>query len=291
MRNKPSKGPVLSRILVIAAIIVAGFFAFALTAFHIFPLNVAETKIKDALSAQGAIISFGSLARTFPFGLAAGDIVLTDAASGAPLLKLDTAKARLEVLSVLRLDPTVDIRATVGGGTITGKLRPGLNGARLDLAAGDLEFRDIAALTSAGVNIDGSFGGTVSVNLIAGACPSGSARLRGVNIKEEGLKLAGFKLPTGDIDTAGLNAAFEECKAVLEGLWLDGRDMSARLSGEVFLKAPLQTSPVRMTLEVTPRGEAAGKSWMLTLLSSFRKSANFYSANIGGTIAHPVAER
>ena len=291
MRNNSSKNPVLSKILIIAALLVAGSLAFALTAFHTFPLDMAETKLKDALSAQGARISFASLSRTFPFGLTAEDIELSDASTGKPVLKLDTAEARLELLSLLRMDPTVALRATVGGGTITGKFRPGLKGARLDLTAGDLEFRDIAALTAAGINIDGSFGGTLCVNFSAGACPSGSARLRGGNIKEEGLRLAGFKLPTGDIESAGLNAAFGECKAVVEGLWLDGRELSARLSGEVFLRAPLETSPVKMTLEVTPRADTAGKSLVLSLLSSFRKTANYYSANIGGTLGRPVAEK
>lgn len=291
MRNNPARGSVLSKILIITALAVSGLLIFALTAYHIFPLNMAEGRLKEALARQSLLISFDSFERTFPFGLKAENVELRDASSGNPVLRFDTAKARLELLSLLKGDPTVALRATVGGGVITGELRPDLKGALLDLTAGDVEFKEIPALAGAGINTGGSFSGTVSVYLSGGACPSGSVRLRGDHIKEEGVMLTGLKLPIGDIDSAGLNAEFRECKAVVEGLWLDGKEMSAKLSGEIFLRTPFGTSPVKMTLEVTTRGDLNEKSWMLSLMNSFRKSANYYSANIGGTVGRPVAER
>lgn len=291
MRNNQARGSVLSKILIITVLAVSGLLIFALTAYHIFPLDIAEGRLKEALARQGLLISFGSFERTFPFGLKAENVGLAGAASANPVFRLDTAKARLELLSLLKGDPTVALGATVGGGVITGELRPGLKGALLDLTAGDVEFREIPALALAGMNTGGSFSGTVSVYLSEGACPSGSVRLRGGHIKEEGVMLTGLKLPIGDIDSAGLNAEFRECKVVVEGLWLEGKEMSAKLSGVIFIRTPFETSPVKMTLEVTPRGDLGEKSWMLSLMNSFRKSANYYSANIGGTVGRPVAER
>ncbi len=291
MQNNPARGSVLSKIFIVTALAVSGLLLFALTAYHIFPLNIAEERLKAVLARQGLLISFDSLERTFPFGLKAENLELVNASSGSPIVRLDTAKARLELLSLLKGDPTVALKATVGGGAVTGELRPGLKGALLDLTAGDVEFKEIPALRGAGIDTGGSFSGTVSVYLPDGACPSGSVRLRGGHIKEEGVMLIGLKLPIGDIDSAGLNAEFRECKAVVESLWLDGKEMSAKLSGEIFLKTPFETSPVKMILEVTPRGDLDEKSWMLSLMNSFRKSANYYSANIGGTVGRPVAER
>jgi type II secretion system protein N len=291
VQNNPARGSVLTKILIITVLAVSGLLLFALTAYHIFPLDIAEGRLKEVLARQGLMVSFDSFERTFPFGLKAENLELAEASNGSPVLRLDTAKARLELLSLLKGDPTVALRAAAGGGVITGELRPGLKGALLDLTAGDVEFKEIPVLALAGINTGGSFSGTVSVYLSEGACPSGSVRLRGGHIKEDGVMLMGLKLPIGDIDSTGLNAEFRECKVVVEGLWLDGKEMSAKLSGEIFLRTPFETSPVKMTLEVTPRGDLDEKAWMLSMMNSFRKSANYYSANIGGTIGRPVAER
>lgn len=290
MRNNSTRGPVLSKILLIAALIVSGLLVFALTAFHIFPLKIVEGRVKEALAGEGLLITFGSLERTFLFGLKAQNLSLADA-GGHAVARLDTAGARIDLQSLLLGDPVVRLNGTVGGGVITGELRPGLKGAKLDLEAADLEFKDIPALTGAGIVTAGSFGGTVSVYLSGSACPTGTVRLRGGRISEEGLRLSGIKLPIGDIESAGLNAELKECKVAVEGLWLDGKEMSARLSGDIFLRTPFEASPVKMTIEVTRRGDPGEKSWMLAFMNSFRKSANYYSANIGGTVAHPVAER
>jgi len=291
VRYDKTRGSVLSKTIIIIVLALSGLALFALTAFHIFPMKIAEEKLRAALASQGLVVSYDSLERTFPIGLRASNIELAEASDGKALMKFDDATATLDISSLLLGTPSVRLWAAAGTGVITGEIRPGLNGARLDLTASNIEFRMIPALTAAGIDTEGSFGGTVSAYLSAKRCPTGTARLRSGPVSEQGLRLAGVQLPIGDIDSGGLNAEFKDCKAVVEGLWLDGKELSARLSGEIFLRSPLSASPIKMVLELTPRGEAGQQSWVLAFMNSFRRSANYYSANISGTIGRPVAQR
>ncbi|MBI5587883.1 MAG: type II secretion system protein GspN [Deltaproteobacteria bacterium] len=274
-----------------AALIVFGLLLFSLTAFHIVPLGIIEDRLKAGLGEKGLHLSEESLTRSFPFGLKAQNVALSASATGKQVIRFDEAQAWLALADLLRGDFKIALRARVGNGLITGDLSPGFNGALLNLEAVGMEFKDIPALTNAGINSNGSFNGTVTLYMAGGACPSGTIRLRGGHISEESVRFAGLKLPVGDIDDAGLNAEIRDCKALIEGLWLDGRGLSAKLTGEVFIKTPFETSQLNMTLEVTPKGDLTGKAWMLAFINAFRKASNYYSVHIGGTVANPVAGR
>lgn len=281
----------LARIILAVSLIASGLSLFLLTAFHIVPPGVIEDRLRVGLGAKGLLLTEGSVTRSFPFGLKAQNVALSASATGAQIIRFDEAQAWLALADLLRGDFKIALRARVGNGLITGDLSPGFNGALLSLEAAGVEFKDIPALANAGIDGNGSFNGTATLYMAAGACPSGAIRLRGGHISEEGVRFTGLKLPLGDIDDAGLNAEIRDCKAMIEGLWLDGRELSARLTGEVSIKTPFETSQLNMTLDVTPKGDLAGKAWMLALMNAFRKSSNHYSVNIGGTVANPVAGR
>ena len=282
---------ILTRVILATALIAFGLLVFALTAFHIVPLNIIEDKLKAGLGEKGLQLAQESITRSFPFGLKAQNAALIDSSTGKPVLRFDEAQGWLGLSSLFKGDFKIALRARVGNGLITGDLRPGFKGALLNLEAKSMEFKDIPALANAGIDSSGSFNGTVTLYVAGGACPSGTIRLRGGHISEEGIRFTGLKLPVGEIDDAGLNAEIKDCKALIEGLWLDGRELSLKLTGEVFIKTPFETSPLNMTLEVTPKGDLTDKAWMLAFMNAFRISSNYYSVKIGGTVGRPVAER
>lgn len=296
MRTSEKKGSrgaghIISRIILAVVLFVCAVALLASTAFYIFPLSIAEGRLKDSLRGEGALVSWQSMGRTFPFGLKASGVEVVDISSGRPVIRLEEARVRVALLSLLSGRLKFPIKVRVGGGVISGEARVDSTAASLDLASSGIDAGSMLALQSIGVGTNGSVGGTLSLRLPYAGCATGTVRLRSGRIDGRSLRFMGLPLALGNIEQAGLNAEFKSCKVVVEGLWLDGDELSAKLAGEMLPRNPLGASPLNMTLEVTPKGDLSKKHWVFSLISQYRKSSNYYFMTIRGTVARPVLGR
>ena len=105
-----------------------------------------------------------------------------------------------------------------------------------------------------------------------------------MEFREAELSFRGMPLPIGSVDEAGLSAEFFNCGVRLDGLWIESKDLSARLKGNIKLAAPVSASPVDMTLELVPNEGLLRKEYLLSLLSPYKRSANYYSIPVKGTL-------
>lgn len=285
--------PILSKVVLAALLFVAGVALLATASFYILPLSIAEQGVKESLRAQGALVSWQSLGRTFPFGLKATGVRFDDIATGRPVVRLDEARVRLALSGLLHGSLRFPIEARMVGGVITGRADIGRKGASLDMEAAGVEIGSLPLLEGrgSGVSASGTAGGALSVFVPWRGCPSGLVRLRSGRIDGGGASFMGLPLPLGDIEQAGLNATLGDCKVVVEGMWVDASELSARLSGLLVPASPLAASRLEMTLEITPKGDLSGKQWFLSFMAPYRRSANYYYMTIRGTLSRPVMGR
>lgn len=296
MRTSDEKGSrgagyIISRVVLAVALFAVAVALLASTAFYIFPLSVAEGRLRDSLRKEGALVSWQSMGRTFPFGLKASGVEVVDISNGRPVLRLEEARVRFALLSLLSGRLRFPITVRVGEGVISGEARVDSAAASLDLASSGIDPASMLALQSMGVGADGSVGGTVSLRLPYKGCATGTVRLRSGRIDGRSLRFMGMPLALGNIEQAGLNAELKSCKVVVEGLWLDGDELSAKLAGEMLPRNPIGASPLNMTLEVTPKSDLSRKHWLFSIISQYRKSSNYYFMTIRGTVARPVLGR
>jgi len=273
----------LKKLALASVVALIGFIFFSLTLFHLIPPRVYERLVTSAVKEKtGLALKAASFDTVFPFGFEITGLRITDQ-RGVSLGRLDTLRADLNPLG-LATGVRVDLIGMAGEGTIEGFIKTGLFSSGLELEARGVGFSYIEALGNAGIGIDGTFDGKVSLSNRKGGCPKGFARLEGVEVSGAGVKFRGFPLPLGSIDETGLSAEFRDCKAVLNGLWIEGTGVSLRLLGNMKITEPLASSAVDLSLEIVPHGDMASNQLLMSFISSYRKSANFYSIPIRGTL-------
>lgn len=284
-RNKAperSGAPFFKKLILASVLAVLGIFIFALTLFHLVPSPVYERLISATLREKtGLALESASSSTVFPFGFELKDARLSDS-NGRGIARLDSVRADLMlrgILSGLRMD----FKGAAGEGTVEGSFRYWLFGSSIDMESRDIDFRYIEALGPAGVKVEGSFDGRFSVRS-AGGCPKGFARMEGSDLRNAEFRLRGIPLSFGDIEEAGLSADLRNCSVFLNGLWVEGDKASLRLQGSIKPLTPLASSPVDLTLEIVPHAELLQNNYLLAFIEAYRKSANFYSIPVRGTL-------
>ena len=269
--------------LVISVLIVeavAVVFIFAL--FHLIPASLYERLLAEELAQRtGLRFQSASFDTAFPLAFAMEGLKLYDNA-GNELVRLENLRAGLNPLGYLGgLKISIDAKAS--GGQIDGVARVGFFRSSFEMEARAIGFKAIPALERAGMKIDGTFDAMLVMKKDDG-CPKGSLKVQGVEFKDAEFSFRGLPLPIDDIDEAGLSAEFVNCGVRLDGLWMEGKDLSARIKGEIKMVSPFSSSPVDLTLELVPNEGLLKKEFLLSLLQQYRKSANYYSIPLKGTL-------
>lgn len=280
---------VIKKAFAYLSLFVAGMVVFSLTSFYLIPLTFFEDRLKETLKERsGLIFRSESLERVFPFGLEAKGVDIGEADGGRLLLHLDRVRIRA-ILSALVIGK---MKAGIDGGSADGSFEgeAALSGGGAFAVKGKgIDFSSVPALNTAGVSMKGTFDADLYVFMKDG-CPEGFLELKGARIDEGSVRFRGYPLPLGKVDGVGLSADFSRCAGKLNGFWLNGEDASVSLKGDISIKRPLSSSPVDLTLELTPKAGLLEKEFLLLLLKDYKKSANFYSIPVKGTIGKVSAE-
>ncbi len=277
----------LKKFLLVSGVLVAGAVLFSITVLLLVPAELIMAPLKQRLEAgPGLILTEQSAERVFPFGIKASGLLLS--AGGKGILYLDTITVRLSPLSILSGGVKAELNATVARGSLKGYVLFKRNRTQVEMEAEDIDFDAVPAFKNAGLEGGGSFDGRLELTLPRSTCPKGTLRAKGFGMDPDALGVMGFRLPFGTIADAGLRAELEDCGVTLRALWIDGSNMSARVGGLVSLAKPVEQSRLDLEIEVIPRKGAAEMPGLLLLLGPYRRSANYYSMKVSGTLGSPV---
>lgn len=262
-----------------------------LAVFYMAPLNALESRVVAAFSQDiGIAASLTGFERVFPFGLRAKNIVLKDASSGGPLLYIDGAWIGFNPLSIFSGGIGADFKASLNGGLASGTVLIKPSEKSIDIKMKSVSLLSSPAFERLKITAEVPFDGDLSIALPEKGCASGEVRLAGKTVSGAEVRLGGFPLPVGDIDSAGLEAVSlgaqtaDDCLLELKGLWVKGSEIEAMMRGTLTVKDTLEASLVDLILEVRPKGVLLKKEYMLSYLKAYRTGKGIYRVPVKGRL-------
>ncbi len=276
--------PFLGRLIRYLVFFVAGVFLFLITAYYVIPPIMLEDWVKGYAQSSGIYVSNRPAERVFPFGYEAKEVDIT--ADGMYLARIGTLRAEFKPLGLFTGKLKVHITGSIGDGELVGDVTRKIGSTLFEIEERGVELKDLQFLASYGLTAAGSLESNLVVERSRG-CPKGFFKVISNGLKGAQIRFFGLPLSVGDIDDAGLSVRFSNCSALIDGVWLEGDQVSARLKGEASLKTPVASSVLSAKLELIPRGELLKKEYLFGAIQQYRKSANYYLIPVSGTIERP----
>ena len=290
--SKVTNRSIPKRIVLILLFLAAGVLLFATATFFIIPTHLIEAWIVEGVRKESGIVLSGeAFQRALPFGFAFTNLSLRKKEGGEEFFAFDRLEARIHPMALI----TGKVRITLTGITEEGDIAGEVLLRRREIIA-HFDGRNVNLQSLPGQAVQGkvrigSFTAHLSLANPHNGCPAGSVTARGLETTAQGVTIMGFPSPLEDIDEVGLKAILKDCMVAIDGLWLESRNLTARLKGRITLAKPLQKSRLDMTLEVMPKGELLQDRLLTAIMSGYRKSANYYTIPVRGTLGNPNFSR
>ena len=278
----------IPRSVVIAAAIAGGSLLFLLLTLAFIPDRVLEQAVARAVATKGFTFKANSFGIALPLGLQGKRLEIgTDA---GPVLSMDSASVRLRLLPLLTGRVTIALDGRIGSGTITGTITVAPQ-KQLDLAIKDLPLEAIPFFpTVAGTQAKGIARINATIQGI-GARAKGDLQLQVRGAELNGIKIGEIPLPDASYREVQGMLRIGGGKASLESFTLQGESLYVRLKGDIPVIAPLNASPLNLTLELMPKPEFMERQkFVFLLLVKYLSSPGHYQIPIRGTLAKPLLQ-
>lgn len=249
------------------------------------PAERMESAIGSALEREGYAYHSEGLRKSFPLRISFANITISD--ERGPLLKIDDASARLELLPLLSGKIVVECQARMGHGEGKAEYQPRTGEMEFNFAGVRLEEVPLFRTTGYGdlrgvLAIEGSFSGNGPASRGELRMTVKDADFRGVRIGNVPLPDATFETVRGKYRTAGR-------EGTLESLAFQGDGIYLRIRGRIASSHPPASSPLDLSLDLMPKPEFMERQKMVFLaLARYRTSPGVYRIPIGGTLGMPV---
>lgn len=263
---------------------------FALTVITLIPDDFAQGVLRRAVERKtGMTFSAKDFKKILPSGFEASGMTVSSANNGREIIYFDRFRARLDVLSLLSGHPVMDVDAFVGQGRFNSTVTSMKNALDFTVSADGIDAAAIPGLSF--MELKGPVKITGKARLVTDdgvPCPAGSLELKGtgvdLNLPATAVLSSFFK------DKAGFDLAMtidaKDCRARIKGLWLDSADTALKLYGDVLVSKEIMQSGLDLTVEISlKKGDAEGTP--LAYMPRYRRSSNFYSMRLKGTIGNP----
>ncbi len=278
----------IKRLFIAAGILSIAVLFFLITFFFVFPNSLIESWLENELNERtGLVFSIEGFQKVFPLSFEMKKMEVVQAGVELPLFYINNIHVRFLPSSIFLGNIRINVYGDVGDGHISEDVMIKANGITLNTVAENVGLKDIPYLNSVGL-YSGVVNGYGQTTISQGKCIGGFIKANGKDIDISRLRIQGVIMPFEVIEKMGVTAKMEECKLKIDGLWLEEKEFSARLQGVINIVNPIQNSPMELTLEITPKASIIEKEALLLLIKNYRKSINFYSIPMKGTIGNPV---
>lgn len=278
----------IPRSVVIAAAIAGGSLLFLLLTLAFIPDRALEQAVAKAVATKGFTFKANTFGIALPLGLQGKRLEIgTDA---GPVLSMDSASVRLRLLPLLTGRVTMALDGRIGSGSITGTITVAPQ-KQLDLAIKDLPLEAIPFFpTVAGTQAKGIARVNATIQGI-GARAKGDLQLQVRGAELNGIKIGEIPLPDASYREVQGMLRIGGGKASLESFTLQGESLYVRLKGDMPVIAPLNASPLNLTLELMPKPEFMERQkFVFLLLVKYLSSPGHYQIPIRGTLAKPLLQ-
>lgn len=207
------------------------------------------------------------------------------------ILKLDRLEVSPGLFRTMTGSPQADFSARIGQGTVSGKIISGNKITEVGLTLDNIVMSSVPVLASLGIKGNGALSGRIELaqsSAAGGNCPAGT-----VALKAEGVEASAFgALPVSLLfkEPFAMDAEFgmEGCKARLKQLGAEGADFKVLVNGDVMMDpANFAASKLNLTVNITQKKSDIAGFNPMTMLGQYKKSENFYSFNVKGSVERP----
>lgn len=268
-----------------------GLFLLVITVIILIPDKIIENIIRDTME-QNASLTFTTegFKKMLPFGFEAYRTSISPLWAKKQIIYFDKIRGSINPLRIF----LGEIRVTMDGNLANGKVLSITSFARkkttMKIKMEAINAAEISLLNSIGLTGTGTVSGEGMLEIVKNyICPKGSISIEGKDIYLKELKIGNPSLLFGDRVNFSLNLnSSSDCKTTIKGLWIEGEGLAARLYGDIFMNKPFLKSKLAMTMEILPGKGHHGKQGLLSLLKKYKKSSNYYTMNITGSLQRPI---
>jgi type II secretion system protein N len=256
--------------------VIYGFFITLAFLYLLFPSDIAQSKIEQAVHQAGLILKTESLNPSLPFGFKMNKVSLRSASPPTVYFQGDFLDLQFSPLNFLRKNKNVGMKGKAYGGIFSGRFSLDSLSTPGWPQAGKLDFENIDIGTYAlfknftGKEISGKAQGSWTFNKSRLGNISGTLTLL-INSGYFTLTKPFLGLNRIDFERGEMKAQIENGKMKLENLQISGPQMDFLLNGEITLADDFKNSQLDL------KGEMA--------ISDKKVKMNI---NINGTVANPI---
>jgi type II secretion system protein N len=268
-----------------------GLFLFVVTVIILIPDKVIENMIRDNME-QNVSLTFTTegFKKMLPFGFEAYHISISPLWAKEQKIYFDKIRGNIKPLRIFLGEVRVTLDGDIANGKIASIASLGRKKTNLKIKIEGLNAAVLSPLNAIGLTGTGTLSGEGTLEIFKNyRCPNGSLNIEGKDIYLKDLKIGNPSLLFGDRVNFSLNLNLStDCRTIIKGLWIEGKELAARLYGDIFVNKPLLKSKLALTMEILPGKGYHGKQGLLSLLGKYRKSSNYYTMNIKGSVQRPL---
>lgn len=276
-------------ILSAAALSLAGPLLFILTVIAVIPNEFIYDILRQWVRQKASLsLSGEDFKKVFPFGFTMNKFSISPAShKDREFLYFDTVQVNVNPFYVFVGGIKVTAYGHAGHGIVQAVMHVTRKKTDAEIDVKGVEMATIPSLKAIGLKGTGILSGKARFAL-QDSCPHGSVKMDGTDIELNSLPFIGPLLSLQE--KVKLSAAIDtkDCRLELKGLWISAQHVSAKLYGTLLLADRILDSSMDLTMEISSQEDSrTTRLTVLKLLSEYKKSANYYSFHIKGTLAKP----
>lgn len=229
-----------------------------------FPVEMVGRLLQNRARAAGIKLSYEDIDTLFPNGLQLDTLRLQHPRreGGSYSLRVDSASARLSLLSLLSGNKSLSFQLGLLGGSLSGSLSTQPQGWHLQAALAGLRLDKIAFWKEVlGQQLKGELGGDVELDWRPRRVKDSSGRVQlqllGGKIGQG--KVYGIELPWVDLGKTQVNLAINKGKVEIKTFKIQSDDLEGGLDGYLLLQQLLANSSIHCRLRFKPAEELMDK--------------------------------
>jgi type II secretion system protein N len=231
------------------------------------PAGLITGKIGEGLEDGPVRLRFEGFGKGLFYSVKADGLAVVSAEGGRELVHLEQLRAWLNVPSLLRLSPSLDFRARLAGGTITG--RAGMDRS-LSMKVEEVDLSELG-LERAVTGLRAGGRASLDMHMASGR---GEARFNVAGMSFLPYKYMGFSLPLDLLEKAKGLLLMENEMVTVKSAALEGDGIYARASGSIG------GGRVDLRLELMPSEELEGSQPYFRMLQAYRTTPGLYEIPI-----------
>ncbi len=280
----------LKRLFIISVFLVAGLLLFCATVLVLLPADVVGFVLTEKASEYGGIkFKYDMINRDFPFGIEATGVEIKRPSDKIDIY-IDRVRLRFNLVKLFYGRFGLLFDADLLGGTVEGIALLGSNGLDSEVRVKSISPDLHPLATVYGVRVPLTVSGRLDFFMPYSGCVAGRAVFDSDEAGSGLFSALGFGLDFGAGTVAGLRAELADCKVNIKGLWVEGADLVARLSGGI--SQPLNSgSSFDLVAELNERRPNRTNRLPLSFIGQYRESEGYYGFKITGTPLRPAVRR